>query len=184
MKKFSGVVILVLLCSLLITGCSGSDKATTESSEPKSKETTSQPEETATEEQKVTESKEETVFDEEEEEVVSVMAEKEDEDLNEAKEEKSKDLDWGRISPAEAKEAIKSGIDYNKQDSEGKTPLIEAAYDGNEPVIEILLDNNADATVEDNSGNTALDYFKHYLEENKFSSKEIDVYPKLKKATE
>ena len=53
---------------------------------------------------------------------------------------------------------IKRGADVECKDSNGRTPLILSALKGHARAIEILLKAKADATIQDNSSNTALHY--------------------------
>lgn len=58
-------------------------------------------------------------------------------------------------------ELIDAGCDINKPNLYGKTPLMTFAQRGNEVkynIAELLLDNNADTSYTDKSGNTALMY--------------------------
>ncbi|MCC8409183.1 ankyrin repeat domain-containing protein [Mucilaginibacter sp. UR6-1] len=58
-------------------------------------------------------------------------------------------------------ELIDAGCDINKPNTLGKTPLMSFAAKGNEvkySIAELLLDNNADTTYVDKTGNTALMY--------------------------
>lgn len=60
-----------------------------------------------------------------------------------------------------AEELIDAGCNINKPNYAGKTPLMSFAQKGNEPkygIAELLLDNDADTTFADNTGNTALMY--------------------------
>lgn len=54
---------------------------------------------------------------------------------------------------------IKYGADVNLAKF-GKTPLMAAAHNGSENMVKFLLSNNADKTLKDKSGSTALDYAK------------------------
>lgn len=49
-------------------------------------------------------------------------------------------------------------IQLNKQDKEGKTPLIGAAFREYAKVVKTLVKNGADASIQDESGRTALEY--------------------------
>ncbi|RFZ95627.1 ankyrin repeat domain-containing protein [Mucilaginibacter conchicola] len=58
-------------------------------------------------------------------------------------------------------ELIDAGADINKPNHAGRTPLMSFAARGDEPkygIGELLLDNDADTTYADNTGNTALMY--------------------------
>ncbi|MDT3405588.1 ankyrin repeat domain-containing protein [Mucilaginibacter terrae] len=60
-----------------------------------------------------------------------------------------------------AEEMVEAGCNINKPNLAGKTPLMSFAARGNEAkygIAELLLDNNADATYVDKTGNTALMY--------------------------
>ncbi|WP_426581260.1 ankyrin repeat domain-containing protein [Mucilaginibacter sp. R-33] len=60
-----------------------------------------------------------------------------------------------------AEELVEAGCDINKPNVWGKTPLMNFAQKGNEikyNIAELLLDNNADTTYADKTGNTALMY--------------------------
>jgi ankyrin repeat protein len=55
---------------------------------------------------------------------------------------------------------LKARANINLQNKEGKTALILAAQYGGDPrVITLLLQNGANAKLEDNTGRTALDWF-------------------------
>jgi ankyrin repeat protein len=55
---------------------------------------------------------------------------------------------------------LKARANINLQNKEGKTALILAAQYGGDPrVITLLLQNGANARLEDNTGRTALDWF-------------------------
>ena len=50
----------------------------------------------------------------------------------------------------------RDGVDINARDNEGMTPLIWAAYGGNESVARLLIERGADMNATDNRGMTAL----------------------------
>ena len=70
--------------------------------------------------------------------------------------------EYGTVN--EMKEAIKEGSDINiKDEDEGIVPLMGAiAYD-NESIAKLLLENGADASIQDNDGNNALYYAIEYV---------------------
>ena len=53
---------------------------------------------------------------------------------------------------------ITCGVDVNKKDKDGWTPLHYAANRGHVDVVKILLKNKADKTLKTNDGGTALDW--------------------------
>ena len=55
-----------------------------------------------------------------------------------------------------AKALIEAGADVNGQDEDGATPLIEAAYMGNEQVVHELIGAGASVTAKNNKQQTAL----------------------------
>ncbi len=55
-------------------------------------------------------------------------------------------------------ELIRLGADVNIQDKEGQTPLIKAVLEGNLEMVKILIENEADPHIKDNTGASALDY--------------------------
>jgi ankyrin repeat protein len=52
---------------------------------------------------------------------------------------------------------LKHGADINLRSSDGRTPLMWAAFRNNVKMAEFLMDNGADVTAEDNQGWSALD---------------------------
>jgi len=61
----------------------------------------------------------------------------------------------GRVQ--KVKELLEKGnIDVNNSNEEGTTPLMLAAMNGHEEMVEVLLENGADPDAVDNDGNTAL----------------------------
>lgn len=50
------------------------------------------------------------------------------------------------------------GVDVNRKDSVGGTPLHYAAFDGNETTVRLLLQRGAKTSAKDNRGETALQY--------------------------
>jgi len=73
----------------------------------------------------------------------------------------------------------------NKQDGNGLTPLMIAAYNGRLELVELLLDCKVDANIKCNNGFTALDYAEKYLEQSSNEKKEefAKVICLLKNAT-
>ena len=62
---------------------------------------------------------------------------------------------------------LKNGVDKNtKTEKNGTTCLMAAAGKGHANIVEKLLALNADSTITDNVGNTALDYAIYYKYEN------------------
>lgn len=59
---------------------------------------------------------------------------------------------------------LKSGIDVNTKDEEGKTPLICAVRSSHPSIIKLLLSHGADVNATDNFGRTALFYYIRYIE--------------------
>jgi len=54
------------------------------------------------------------------------------------------------------KKYIKSGVDVNIQDKEGRTPLMLAVYENFLMVVKTLIDAGADINIKDNDGRSAL----------------------------
>ncbi len=54
--------------------------------------------------------------------------------------------------------ALMIGADVNAQDEDGRTPLMNACYDGFLDVVKLLLDREADLNVKSDADFTALDY--------------------------
>ncbi|MCG8097488.1 MAG: ankyrin repeat domain-containing protein, partial [Candidatus Thiodiazotropha taylori] len=52
---------------------------------------------------------------------------------------------------------LEAGADVNLADSDGVTPLMEAARTGSGEIVTLLLQHNADKTNKDNEGHTAAD---------------------------
>lgn len=52
---------------------------------------------------------------------------------------------------------VERGADLNQENDNGDTPLIDAAYNGNIPILEYLLDNGADTSHKNKMGHSALD---------------------------
>ena len=64
---------------------------------------------------------------------------------------------YGKGAPQEVEEAIKGGADVNERDDDGKTPLMRAAGDNNDPeVSRILIQAGAEVDARDNDGFTPL----------------------------
>jgi ankyrin repeat protein len=42
---------------------------------------------------------------------------------------------------------LRAGADINARDRDGKTPLMIAVVNGHQPLLETLLENNADLTI-------------------------------------
>ena len=59
---------------------------------------------------------------------------------------------------------LKSGIDVNDRDSEGRTPLMYALGSYNPQLIKLLIKNGADVNITDNKGRTALFFGSPYVE--------------------
>jgi len=70
-------------------------------------------------------------------------------------------------------ELIKKGLDINKKNNLGLTPLMSAVKRENAEVIKLLLKHNADIKIKDNKNMTALDYA--------YESKNNDIIDLLKK---
>ncbi|MBV8473165.1 MAG: ankyrin repeat domain-containing protein [Hyphomicrobiales bacterium] len=72
---------------------------------------------------------------------------------------------------------IKDGVPIDMRDSQGYTALIIAAYDGQRPVVDLLLSMHADPCAADTKGNTALmgTAFKNELEIAKLLVTHCDV---------
>ncbi|MEM6433307.1 MAG: ankyrin repeat domain-containing protein [Cyanobacteria bacterium P01_D01_bin.115] len=64
---------------------------------------------------------------------------------------------------------IAAGAEVNWVDGEGVTPLILAAFKGHVGLVELLLDNDADPTVVDQWGRTALDYARRRGEDDEIA---------------
>ena len=68
------------------------------------------------------------------------------------------DIAWGNKID-KMKKLLKKGVDINEKDEEfGNTPLNTAIAKDNEEMALLLLENGADASVQDNEGNNALHY--------------------------
>lgn len=52
---------------------------------------------------------------------------------------------------------LKAGADVNQRSSDGRTPLMWAAFRNNEKMCNFLLENGADMHLEDNTGWNAMD---------------------------
>jgi len=70
--------------------------------------------------------------------------------------------DWG--SPTATSVLIKHGAQVNAVDSKGKTPLMDACVNGEVECVRLLLAANADRSIRDAAGRTAMDYAKDNLD--------------------
>jgi len=53
---------------------------------------------------------------------------------------------------------IGKGVNINKQDSDGRAPIMLSAQRGNIDLVRLYIENNADLILKDNEGKTVLDY--------------------------
>ncbi|PRX25083.1 ankyrin repeat protein [Orenia metallireducens] len=132
--KFRKVYLsLILVLTLAIIGCSNSTDTQQSAEKVSSNVTSSSNQEVAQKDEEVAE------------EAVPTFSNSSTEDIN-----------WDTASTAKVKEAITAGIDINKQDDKGRTPLMKAAKANNVGAVKALLNNQADANIQDNQGKTAL----------------------------
>lgn len=81
---------------------------------------------------------------------------------------------------------IELGVDLNKQDEDGDTPLMLADM-GDDIDIEyahVLIRNGALTLLKNNKGETALDIFKSYHEGDEYSDEITDFFAFLESAME
>jgi hypothetical protein len=78
---------------------------------------------------------------------------------------------------------LKHGADINLRSSDGRTPLMWAAFRNNVKMAEFLMDNGADVTAEDNQGWSALDIAiikmnrdRDIYEKNLWQKYDIDMF--------
>lgn len=57
---------------------------------------------------------------------------------------------------------VSSGANVNEKDTNGDTPLIIAARNGNAPIVKYLCDSGANVNLQNNDGWTALHYASYY----------------------
>ncbi len=192
------LVSILLIGLLIITGCGGGQQAEQSTDQPE--ETTSQPEESSSQDQAADETEQaeeetgnqdpqltaadvnwETATEEEVNKAVEKGA-----DINAVDQQEKTPL----MKAAEAgnlpvvKAVVEKEAAINKQDQTGKTALMYAAMNGHQQVIDYLLANNIEPKLKDDDQQTAFDYLKHYMEENKFSPDQLEIYKTLKQATE
>ena len=76
----------------------------------------------------------------------------------------------------EVKKLIQEGADVNKKDEFGYTPLQKALANEHDEMAELLLNNGADTSIQDNDGNTALHY-AYVWNMTDIAKKIIDMFP-------
>lgn len=69
----------------------------------------------------------------------------------------------GNLCNKIVKELIKAGADIEQRDSDGLTPLMNAAYSGDPDIVNTLIKADADVNAKDSDGDNAL----QYTEDNK-----------------
>jgi len=69
-------------------------------------------------------------------------------------------IEFGDFQGAKRYSGDGEDIEVNLPESNGKTPLILAAYYGHENIVQWLLELGAHVTPQDNTGKTASDYAK------------------------
>ena len=57
-----------------------------------------------------------------------------------------------------ARMLIERGANVSQADVQGITPLMAAAFDGNEEIVALLLASHADVSATDRVGKTAIEY--------------------------
>ena len=199
MRSKQRLVVSILLIGLLIlTGCGGGQQA--EQTTDQSEEASSQTEESSSQEQEAEETEQaeketekqalqltaadvnwKTVTEEEVNQAVEKGV-----DINSADQQEQTPL----IKAAKAgnltavKALVQQEAAVNKQDQSGKTALMYAAMNGHQQVIDYLLAKEANPQLTDDDQQTAFNYLEYYLEENKFSPEQLEIYKTLERATE